>query len=243
MRQPLLLYTVGAGMLYALVGCGEPAEEAADRAAEAYAPAIDAARFVATVDNPYFPLVPGTRFVYETPDGGERVEVRVTEETKTIMGVACTVVMLREFEDGELVEETADWYAQDADGNVWYFGEDTKEYEDGEVVSTAGSWQAGVDGAQPGIIMPGAPTVGQSYRQEYYAGQAEDMGEVVSLEESVTVPYGSVERALKMREWTPLEPGDEEHAYYAPGVGLVLEIEGDERLELVSVSTQQRGVI
>jgi len=243
MRQPSLLHVAAAGMLSAAIGCGEPAEEATERAAEAYAPVIDAARFVANVDNQYFPLVPGTRFVYETSDGGERVEVRVTEETKTIMGVTCTVVMSREFEDGELVEETADWYAQDTDGNVWYFGEDTKEYEDGQVVSTAGSWEAGVDDAQPGIIMPGSAAVGDTYRQEYLAGAAEDMGELVSLEESVTVPYGSFERVVKMREWTPLEPGDEEFAYYAPGVGLVLEVEGDERLELVSVRTQQRGVI
>jgi hypothetical protein len=220
-------------MLSLFVGCGEPAQEAA----QTYAPAIDAARFVASVDNQYFPLAPGTAFVYETPDGGERVEVAVTEETKTIIGVTCTVVMSREFEDGELVEETADWYAQDMDGNVWYFGEDTKEYGDGGVVSTAGSWEAGVDGAQPGIIMPGTPALREPYRQEYYAGVAEDMGEVVSLNESVTVPYGSFENVLKTRDWTPLEPGDEEHAYYAPGVGLVLEAEGDDRLELMSVET------
>jgi hypothetical protein len=220
-------------MLSILAACGEPAEQAA----EAYAPAIDAARFVANVDNQFFPLVPGTAFVYETPDGSERVEVRVAEEMKTIMDVACTVVVSREFEDGELVEETADWYAQDVDGNVWYFGEDTKEFEDGEVVSTAGAWEAGVDGAQPGIIMPGAPELGQPYRQEYYAGVAEDMGEVISLNESVTVPHGSFEDVLKTREWTPLEPGDEEHGYYAPGLGLVLEAEGDDRLELVSVET------
>ncbi|NIN71023.1 MAG: hypothetical protein GTO46_03615 [Gemmatimonadetes bacterium] len=231
MKRLPLLHTVAAGVLWLFVGCGKPAQEAT----QAYAPAIDAARFVTNVDNQYFPLVPGTTFVYETPDGGERVEVIVTEETKTIMGVTCMVVMSHEFEDGELVEETADWYAQDMDGNVWYFGEDTKEYEDGEVVSTAGSWEAGVDGAQPGIIMKGAPAVGQSYRQEYYAGRAEDMGEVLALQESVTVPYGSFENLLKTKEWTPLEPGDEEHGYYAPGVGLVLEAEGDDRLELISV--------
>ncbi len=234
MRRLPLLHAVAAGMLSTLVGCGEPAQESM----QAYAPVIDAARFVANVDNQYFPLVPGTAFVYQTPDGGERVEVRVTEETRTIMGVACTVVMVREFEDGELAEETTDWYAQDVDGNVWYFGEDTKEYRADEVVSTAGSWEAGVDGAQPGIIMQGTPAVGQSYRQEYYAGVAEDMGEVLSLEESVSVPYGSFDRVLKTREWTPLEPGDEEAAYYAPGVGLILEAEGGDRLELVSVSSE-----
>jgi hypothetical protein len=216
-----------------LVGCAEAAEQAA----ETYAPTIEAAQFVASVDNDYVPLSPGTRFVYETPSGGERVEVHVTEETRDVMGVTCTVVMSREYEDGELVEETADWYAQDAAGNVWYFGEETKEYKDGAVVSTAGSWEAGVDGAQPGIIMKGTPTVGDSYRQEYYAGHAEDMGEVLSLEESVTVPYGTFDSVLMTKGWTPLEPGDVEHNYYAPGVGLVLEVEGDDRLELVSVTS------
>lgn len=234
MRRLPLLRAVAAGTIAALVGCGEPAQDSP----QTYAPTIDAARFTASVDNQYFPLVPGTTFVYETPDGSERVEVRVTDETKTVMGVTCMVVMSWEYEDGELTEETADWYAQDVDGNVWYFGEDSKEYEDGEVVSTAGSWQAGLDGAQPGIIVQGAPAVGESYRQEYYAGVAEDMGEVLSLEESVSVPYGSFDRVLKTREWTPLEPGDEEHDYYAPGVGLILEAEGGDRLELVSLSSE-----
>ncbi|MGD2217298.1 MAG: hypothetical protein PVJ64_11090 [Gemmatimonadales bacterium] len=237
MKKLPVPHAVAAGVLVALVGCGEPAEQAA----EAYAPSIEASRFVANVDNQYFPLVPGTAFIYATPDGGERVEVQVTEEKREILGVPCTVVVSREFENGELVEETADWYAQDEVGNVWYFGEETKEYEDGEVVSTAGSWEAGVDGAQPGIIVPGAPAVGASYRQEYYAGVAEDMGEVLSLEESVTVPYGSFEGVLQTRGWTPLEPGDEEYNYYAPGVGLVLEAEGDDRLELVSLSTERPG--
>lgn len=232
MKRPTLLRAVAVGMLALSVSCREPAREAA----QTYAPIIDATRFVANVDNRYFPLVAGASFVYETPDRGERVEVRVTEDTKTIMGVTCVVVTVREFESGELVEETADWYAQDEDGNVWYFGEDAKEYGDGTVVSTAGSWEAGVDGAKPGIIMPGAPAVGNTYRQEYHVGRAEDMGEVVSLEESVTVPSGSFEDVLMMKEWTPLEPGDEEYAYYAPGVGLVLEVEGSDRLELISAS-------
>jgi hypothetical protein len=242
MRRLPLLYALAAGTVFALAGCRRPAQEAAEQPAQAYAPVIDAARFVASVDNQYFPLVPGTTFVYETPDGGERVEVRVTDETKTIMDVVCTVVVSREFEDGDLVEETADWYAQDGDGNVWYFGEDTKEYRDGAVVSTAGSWQAGVDGAQPGIIMQGAPAVGEPYRQEYRAGVAEDMGEVLSLVESVDVPYGSFERVLETKDWTPLEPGDVEHKYYAPGVGLVLEDEGGKRVELISVSSERGGM-
>jgi len=214
------------------VSCGRRAEESE----ELYAPQIDPARFVAQVDNEFFPLVPGTTFLYEQASGGERVEVYVTDERREVMGVSCVVVRDREYKDEELVEETLDWYAQDVDGNVWYFGEDTKELEGGEVVSTAGSWEAGVDGALPGIIMKGQPIVGESYRQEYYKEHAEDMGEVLRLGDTVTVPYGSFEAVLVTREWTPLEPGAEEQKYYAPGVGLILEVEDGDRMELVSVT-------
>ncbi len=214
-----------------LVGCGQSSE----RAEESYSPQIDPARFVSAVDNEFFPLVPGTAFVYQEAGGSERAEVYVTDDTRIVMGVICVVVRSMEFDDGELVEETFDWYAQDADGNVWYFGEDTKEYEDGEVSTTAGSWEAGVNGALPGIIMPGSPVIGEPYRQEYYAGHAEDMGEVLRLGDAVTVPEGSYEGVLVTRDWTPLEPGAEEEKYYAPGVGLVLEVEGRARIELVEV--------
>ncbi|NIM49753.1 MAG: hypothetical protein GTN62_05780 [Gemmatimonadales bacterium] len=215
-----------------LMGCGERPREAA----EEYAPTIDPARFVAQVDNEFFPLTAGTTLIYEEAGGGERVETYVTHETREVMGVQCVVVYSKEFEDDQLTEETWDWYAQDQDGNVWYFGEDTREYKDGELVGTGGSWEAGRDGALPGIIMQGAPQVGVSYRQEYYVGEAEDMGEVLSLSDSATVPYGTFGGVLVTRDWTPLEPGDEERGYYARGVGLILEIEEDDRLELVSVS-------
>lgn len=208
-----------------------------------YDPEIDPANFAEVIDNPYFPLEPGTTFVYEGESDGETidVEIYVTDQTKEVMGVTTIVVREREWEGGELVEDTLDWFAQDKDGNVWYFGEDSKEYEDGEVVSTAGSWEAGVDGAKPGIIMKGDPQPGDVYRQEYYEGEAEDMAEVLSLEESVTVPYGAFENCLQTKEWTPLEPGIEENKYYASGVGLLLEVaisEGDERLELVEITTE-----
>jgi len=188
-------------------------------------------------------LIPGTTFVYEGESEGEAIrdEVFVTNETRTVMGVDTVVVRDREFEDGELVEETFDWYAQDKDGNVWYFGEDSREYEDEELVSTAGSWEAGVNGAQPGIIMEGNPQIGDTYRQEYLAGEAEDMAEVVSLNESVSVTYGSFEDCLKTKEWTLLEPGIEENKYYAAGTGLLLEmtVKGEsERLELVDITTE-----
>lgn len=208
-----------------------------------YNPVINPEDFVEVVDNPHFPLTPGTTFVYEGESEGEpiRDEVYVTNETRMVMGVKAIVVRDREFEDEELAEETFDWYAQDKDGNVWYFGEDSREYDDGEVVSTDGSWEAGVNGAQPGIIMEGDPKVGDTYRQEYWAGEAEDMAEVVSLDESVFVPYGSFEACLKTKEWNPLEPGVEENKYYAAGTGLIMEItvKGEsERLELVDIVTE-----
>ena len=185
--------------------------------------AIDPADFSTTIDNPYMPLKPGTTWIYEgqSPDGASRVEVVVTSETKTIMGVTCVVVHDQVTAGGSVVEDTFDWYAQDKDGNVWYFGEDSKEYENGVVVSTAGSWEAGVNGAMPGIIMKADPQVGDTYQQEYLQGEAEDMAEVLALDESATVPFGSFTQLLRTREWTPLEPGVAEEKLYAPGVGLI----------------------
>lgn len=235
MTRPISYWLLVIWMASLLGACG-PSEEAP----KAYAPKIDPARFVASVDNEFFPLVPGTSFFYEAAGGGERVEVSVTDKTREVMGVTCTVVCSREYQDAELVEETWDWYAQDADGTVWYFGEETKEYRGGEVVSTAGSWEAGRDGALPGIIIKAQPQVGDTYRQEYYPGHAEDMAEVLKLGDTVVVPCGSFDHVLVTKDWTPLEPGDEEQKYYAPGVGLILEVEGDERLELVRVMTEAR---
>ncbi|MGH7586710.1 MAG: hypothetical protein ACREMH_10715, partial [Gemmatimonadales bacterium] len=149
-----------------------------------YDPEIPAA-WAAAVDNSWFPLQPGTtwEFSADTDDGLETVVVEVLAETRTINGVVATVVRDREYLDGELKEDTHDWYAQDAAGNIWYLGEDTKEIEDGSVVSTEGSWEWGVDGALPGIIMWADPAahVGEEYRQEFYEGEAEDWGKVVAL--------------------------------------------------------------
>jgi len=211
---------------------------------EEYEPEINPENFTEVIDNPYFPLIPGTTFVYEGGSEEENTPIRnelfVTNETKVVMGVNTTVVKETEYEDGELIEETFDWYAQDKAGNVWYFGEDTREYEDGEVVSTAGSWEAGVNDSKPGIIMLGDPRVGDAYYQEFSPGEAEDQAEVASLNETVNISYGIFENCLKIREWNPLEPGSEENKYYAPGVGLLLEEEvegGDEKLELMEVIT------
>jgi hypothetical protein len=202
--------------------------------------AIDPANFVATIDNPYFPLAPGTRYIYEgsADDVPIRVESTVTTETKTIMGVDCVVVHDLAYEDGEIVEDTLDWYAQDSVGIVWYFGEASQTIEAGKVVDTHGSWEAGVDGAQPGIIMPAKPIIGEPYAQEFAPGGAEDMAEVVRLGERVEVPYGAFSEVLVTREWNPLDPGVVEEKFYAPGVGTIREIaiEGeDEQLELIDV--------
>jgi hypothetical protein len=205
---------------------------------EPYNPVIDPANFVEGVNNPFFPLIPGTIHIYEGVSGGaiERIEVTVTSETREILGVTCVVVRDTVWQDDEMVEDTFDWYAQDKDGNVWYMGEDTKEYEGGAVVSTEGSWEAGVDGALPGVVMWGQPQTGEPYRQEYYPGEAEDMAEVLSL-----IAPTSGGGFLTTREWTPLEPGYAEHKYYVAGIGLVLEVvtEGGEGwIELVETRTE-----
>jgi hypothetical protein len=202
-------------------GCGGSSGEAGgtgETAQRDYSPHINPADFSTTIDNKYFPLEPGTTFVYE---GGaeQRGEMTITSDTKEVMGVECVVVDHKEWEAGKLIERTYDWYAQDKKGDVWYFGEDTKEYENGRVVSTKGSWEAGVDGAKPGIIMQADPKVGESYYQEYYPGEAMDRAEVLSLNETVTVPYGTFDHVLDTRESTPLQPGFFEHKYYVAGVG------------------------
>jgi hypothetical protein len=184
---------------------------------KAYNPHINPSEFTTTIDNEYFPMKPGTTFLYQ--GGTEHSKMRVTHQTKKVMGVQCVVVDHREWEGEKLIERTYDWFAQDKEGRVWYFGEDTKEYENGKVVSTKGSWEAGVDGAKPGIIMPADPKVGHSYHQEYYPGEAMDMARVLDLNDSVTVPYGSFDKVLETREWTPLQPGFSEKKYYVGGVG------------------------
>ena len=191
-------------------------------AAEAYNPHIDAANFQTTVDNPWFPLVPGTTYSYLEKIGGStnENEVIVTKDTKVIMGVTCVVVHDKVMHNGALLEETFDWYAQDKQGNVWYFGEATKEFEANGKVSTKGSWEAGVNSAQPGIIMMGKPAPGKPYRQEYYAGEAEDMGQIIAVNESVTVPFGSFTGCIRTKEWSMLEPGSEKK-WYVRGVGVV----------------------
>jgi len=203
---------------------------------------LDPAQFVTEIDNLYWPMKPGTRWVYNETDaeGNEmQVEITITNDKKNILGISATVVhdVVTLTQDGSVKEDTLDWYAQDADGNIWYLGEDTKEYENGVVVSTKGSWEGGVDGAQPGIMVPANPEVGMTYRQEYYAGEAEDRAKILSLDEHVEVPYGAFDGCLQTEDSSPLDPDLLEHKYYCKDAGPVLVIDlasGVGREELVT---------
>jgi hypothetical protein len=200
-----------------------------------YDPPIDTGNFGPNITNRYFPLPPGTVLVYHAPDSV--VTVTVLRETVKIDGVTCRVVRDTNVVAGKVAEDTLDYYAQDRAGNVWYFGEATAEFENGVSVATDGSFVSGVGGAKPGIIMLAAPTPGKGYRQEFELADAEDVARVVSLGQSVTVPFGTFHNALKTLEFTPLEPGLYENKYYVPGVGNVKTVDLDtgETEVLVSV--------
>ena len=223
----------------ALQECKDQAEARLEACArlgpDPYDPVINPANFGGPINNPLLPLIPGTTYVYV--GGSESNVMTVTDTTVVILGVTCVEVHDVVYDDGELVEDTLDWYAQDNQGNVWYFGENTHELEDGLIVSIEGQWTAGVDGAKPGIVMKANPMLGDFYRQEFLLGTAEDLAEVTGLNESVDVPAGHFDGCLKTRETTPLEPDAMEDKFYAPGVGLVLEVDAEtgSRVELVQV--------
>ena len=244
MKRYLSMVGMAAVGVLILAACGGGGGDAGKTpTASPYAPTIDPARFTDRVTNRYFPLTPGTTYIYEgTTDGApQRNEVTVTHDTKTILGISCVVVHDSVMEEGNLIEDTFDWYAQDSAGNVWYFGEDSKEYENGKVTSTEGSWEAGVDGAQSGIVMEASPKVGDTYRQEYYPGQAEDMAKVLNVNESKTVSAGSYQEVVVTEEFTALEPDTVEHKYFAPRVGMVagsMVKGGSEETELVQIITE-----
>jgi hypothetical protein len=216
-----------------------------DRLGEApYTPDFTPAHFThsTAIDNPLFPLVPGTTFIYEgqTADGFEHDEFAVTHDAKLIDGVTCVEVHDTAKLDGVLSEDTRNWFAQDDAGNVWYCGENTATVADGLPQSLDGSWTAGVDGAQPGIIMEASPAVGDFYRQEFLVGEAEDLAEVKSLTDSATVPYGTFNgNCVKTEESSTLAPGDVENKYYVSGVGNVLTVDvaSGERSELIAITT------
>jgi hypothetical protein len=207
--------------------------------AHPYRPDIDPADFRSTVDNPWFPLVPGTTFRYDERVGARHARdvVTVTSERKTILGVACTVVHDVVRSKGAVLEDTWDWYGQDRQGNVWYFGEDTRERHASGKWSAAGSWEAGVDGAQPGIVMVADPRPGPAYRQEYRAGKAEDMGQVEALGDSVIVPCGRYTGCVRTREWSKIESGSE-RKWYARNVGFVRSESTDHEISVLESVTR-----
>jgi hypothetical protein len=212
------LPALGATVLLAAWGGGS---------APAAAPAAHARTFSSTVDNPWYPLKPGTVYRYRGAEGKQPITdvLTVTRRTRRIAGVDCVVVRDKVFKSGYLAEDTTDWFAQDSQGTVWYFGEATRELDrKGHTTSTEGSWRAGVKGARQGVIMPAHPRVGDSFVQEHFKGHAEDHFKILSKRASISVPYGSYHRsALRTREWTPLEPGVIDNKYYARGIGQVEE--------------------
>jgi len=200
---------------------------------------LDPADFTTNIDNPYWPMRPGSHWVYRETENGEtqRVDVTVTDKTKVLAGITARVVHDQVTRKGQVIENTLDWYAQDSHGNLWYLGEDTAEYENGKLKTKAGTWSAGVDGGEPGVVVPASPKQGMRYREEYYAGHAEDGAEVLSVSSQVQVPFGRFQNALLTRNFSAIEPTVEEMKLYAKGVGPVMELlvsGGAGRTELLS---------
>lgn len=197
---------------------------------------------VSVPPNPWFALVTGNTWVYE--GDGESIEVVVTGDTKLIDGVTCVVVIDTAMEDDVVIERTNDWYAQDVDGNVWYCGEISENFEefDGdetdepELVDIEGSWKAGREGSEAGILLPFDPVPGDVFRQEFAQTDAEDVIEILAIDATEATMGGACDgTCLLTRDFTPLDPGSEENKYYAPGIGLIVEVDPGtgERVELV----------
>jgi len=210
-------------------------------AADEYNPRIKSSDFTTDITNSYFNLPVGKKMVFESKkrNGVERTEIQITGETRKVVSVQTLVYWDRVWLNGNLIEETKDYLAQDISGNVWYFGEEVNNYVNGKLANHDGSWLAGVDGAKPGIWFKANPRVGDTYRQEYYRGKAEDMAEVVAVDETVTTTYGTFRNCVKTYDWTPLEPDAKEHKYYCRevgGVALVVNLQTGGRTELIEVS-------
>ena len=230
-----LLAMTAAGLIAGFGGCHRL------KAADIYSPVIDPANFSSVIDNTYFKMPAGKVMAYEgqTPDGFENSEISISGETREIMGVKTLIIDDHVTMDGVIHEHTRDFVAQDKDGNVWYFGEEVDNYAKGKLKDHHGSWMAGVKGALPGIWMKSKNTVGDSYRQDYLKGEAEDMAKIVDLDATVTVKAGSFQHCLKVFESTPLEPDAKEHKYYCPetaGTTLVEDMKESSRLDLIQVS-------
>lgn len=227
MRKPMATALVVLLATFAVAACGGDDDGNGTRAdlPQGSEPVdLDPADFTTRIDNPYRPMVPGSRRVYRSTDSDgtvQRVEVRVTPRTKRFAnGIEARVVRDMVTEDDELVEAGYDWFAQDSAGNVWYLGEEVKEYEDGKVKATS-SWEAGVDGAQPGVVMAAMPQPGLAYRQMHYDGEEEDRAEVLSVDERAESPAGYFTDVVAIKDSSPLEPKVREYKLFARGVGLV----------------------
>ena len=234
----------------AAAGCGS------ERAPSAQAPPpalpqgaepvrLDPANFTTRIDNPYWPLVPGSVWIYasrEASGARERDVVRVLKRTKVIAGVRAVVVHDRATRGTSLVEDTFDWFAQDRQGNVWYLGEATQAYgRNGRRSSTSGSWEAGVQGAHAGVVMPARPAAGLQYRQEYRKGTAEDHARVLSVDDQVQSPAGHFRNAVLTKEFSPVEPNDLEYKLYARNVGLVRAIGVSGDLSIEALVSYRKG--
>ena len=236
----LLAAAVGGGVQAAALPASQGSQAIESGAGPGWPQTLHPTDFVARVDNPWFPLEPGSRWRYRAvdEDGHFTDEMHVTHRTKTILGVQTTVVHDVVLRHGTPREVTSDWYAQDRDGNVWYFGENTRELDRrGHVTSREGSFKAGRHGARPGVLFPGHPRVGQKARQEYYKGHAEDAFKVLDVDARVSTPDVSTHHAVRTKEWSPLEPGVVDNKYYVRGVGDVKEVTvkgPKERVHLVS---------
>ena len=237
MKYILLLATVS---IFLLLACKKEKTRIIDGS---YKPDVNIAKFTNTTNltNPYFPVAAGKKYIYEgqTQDGLERIEEQRLDTTKTILGITCIVVNFKAFLNGTLIEEAWDWYAQDNDGNVWYFGEAVDNYNtNGSLKDHAGSWEAGVDGAQPGTIMPANPQTGMVYREEYYFNHAEDRAEITGTGLTVSIPLGTYTNCIQTKNWTELEPDLNENKFYAPGIGLVKEVNVTDKTEIVLITIQ-----
>jgi hypothetical protein len=226
--------------LWILVSCKKENNRVID---SSYNPDVSPAKFTGSTNftNPYFPALQGKKYIYEgqSPDGLERVEEQRLINTKTILGVTCIIIHVKEYLDGTLTEETFDWYAQDNEGNVWYFGEAVDNYNpNGTIKNHGGSWEAGVDGAKPGMIMPANPQLGFKYREEYYFNHAEDEAEITGTGLTVSIPFGTFTNCIKTGNWTALEPGQHENKYYAPGTGLLKEENLTDNFEIKLIAIQ-----
>jgi hypothetical protein len=232
-QAPVVLISACLAAL-AISACGSDSDAESNRGLPQGSEAsnLDPADFTTDIDNPYWPMKPGTEWVYsetDTTGAKERVVVTVTQETKKVAnGITARVITDVVTENGKPVEITDDWYAQDKDGNVWYLGEAVRNFENGRFVDREGSFEAGVDGADAGIVMPADPEPGLAYRQEYYEGVAEDRAEIVTVgEDQVEVPAGYYKGVVMTRDLVPLEPKVEELKFYARNVGPVLSIHTD----------------